>query len=184
MRAAAIGIYGVYALIALVARSVVHRWKTGRSPFPIPSSALAWVGETVMTAGLVASPVGVVFGDADGPRSVVGLALLVVGAAGVIVGQAQMGRSWRGGVDLTERTELVTRGVFRRVRNPIYSCMILTGAGMALVVSNVVTVVSAVAILAGAEIAVRGVEEPYLRSSHGAAYDEYVARSGRFVPRV
>jgi protein-S-isoprenylcysteine O-methyltransferase Ste14 len=185
MRAAALLLYGVFALVALVVRSVVYRRATGRSPFPIPSSAFAWLGQSLLSAGIVASPVGVAFGEAD--NRAVGVVGLVLGAAGVvatIVAQKQMGASWRAGLDPTERTELVTRGLFRRVRNPIYTAMIAVGAGMALVVSNVVTVVSAVAILAGSEIVVRGVEEPYLLRVHGEDFARYAAATGRFVPGV
>ena len=185
MKAAALAVYGVFGFVALVVRSVLHVRMTGRSPFPIPSSALAWLGQSLLTAGIVASPFGVALGEANGSGvGVAGLVLLASGVLATIVAQGQMGASWRAGVDPVERTELVTRGLFRRVRNPIYSSMIAAGAGMALVVSNGVTVAAAVAILAGSEIVVRGVEEPYLRASHGTDYDEYVARSGRFVPRV
>ncbi len=185
MRAAALAIYGLFGFLALVVRSVVLMRATGRSPLLKPPTPLAWLGQALLTAGLFASPVGVAVGeDGAGARSVVGLALLVLGVVGVVVAQGQMGRSWRAGVDPSDRTELVTDGLFRRVRNPIYTCMIIAGAGMALVVSNVVTVVSASAIFAGSEVLVRGVEEPYLRSTHGEVYESYVSRSGRFVPRL
>jgi protein-S-isoprenylcysteine O-methyltransferase Ste14 len=41
-----------------------------------------------------------------------------------------------------------------------------------------------VAFLAGLEIQVRLVEEPYLIRVHGDAYRTYAARTGRFVPGV
>lgn len=144
---------------------------------------LAWLGDGLFTGGLFASPVGVVLGNPnDDVVAAIGLAVLGVGVIGVVVAQAQMGASWRAGVDPAERTELVTHGLFAVVRNPIYSCCILAAAGMALVVSNVVTVVSAVVVFIGAEIVVRAVEEPHLRRVHGEAFTAYVARSGRFVP--
>ena len=183
MKAVALSIYGVFALVALVVRSLVHRKATGRSPFPIPSSALAWLGQSLLSAGIVASPVGVALGEANiAAVGVVGLVLVVAGVVVTIVAQEHMGASWRAGLDPAERTELVTSGLFRRVRNPIYAAMIAVGAGMALVVSNAVTVVAAVAILAGSEIVVRGVEEPYLRRVHGEKFSRYAAATGRFVP--
>ncbi|MFY9588891.1 MAG: isoprenylcysteine carboxylmethyltransferase family protein [Actinomycetota bacterium] len=185
MRAAALAIYGVFALVALVVRSFLHRKATGRSPFPIPSSALAWLGQSLLSAGIVGSPAGVAFGEAnDTVVAVVGLVLSAAGVVVTIVAQEHMGASWRAGLDPGERTELVTRGLFRRVRNPIYAAMIVVGVGMALVVFNVVTVVSVVAILAGAEIVVRGVEEPYLLRMHEGDFTRYAARTGRFFPGV
>jgi len=34
------------------------------------------------------------------------------------------------------------------------------------------------------ELQVRAVEEPYLRRTHGTAYERYVAQVGRFVPAL
>jgi protein-S-isoprenylcysteine O-methyltransferase Ste14 len=180
---AALVIYGLFGLIALVIRAWIQARATGRSPLLIPPTPVAWIGQTLLTAGLFASPAGVALDDSSA-TSGAGLALLVFGVAGVIVAQAQMGASWRAGVDPAETTDLITHGLFARVRNPIYSSMIMAGAGMALVVSNVVTVVSTVAILAGSGVLVRGVEEPYLRTVHGARYERYVESSGRFLPRL
>ncbi|MFZ3348795.1 MAG: hypothetical protein WA248_27530 [Mycobacterium sp.] len=38
--------------------------------------------------------------------------------------------------------------------------------------------------LAGLELQVRRVEEPYLLAKHGAAYRRYTASVGRFIPGV
>lgn len=108
--------------------------------------------------------------------------LIVGGAALAWVAQRQMGRSWRIGVDAAERTELVTGGLFRWVRNPIYSGMALCFAGAALLVPNVLAVAALVIGGIGLEIQVRRVEEPHLRATHGAAYLTWAATTGRFVP--
>ena len=42
-----------------------------------------------------------------------------------------MGESWRIGVDVQERTSLVTAGVFGLVRNPIFSAMCVASIGLA-----------------------------------------------------
>ena len=41
-----------------------------------------------------------------------------------------------------------------------------------------------VALVAAVQLQVRVVEEPYLRAVHGAAYDAYAARAGRFLPGI
>jgi protein-S-isoprenylcysteine O-methyltransferase Ste14 len=68
----------------------------------------------------------------------VGLVLAVAGLGVVLLAQTAMGASWRIGVDENERTELVTNGLFSRVRNPIFTGMATVCAGMALMVPTLV----------------------------------------------
>ena len=70
------------------------------------------------------------------------------------------------------------------MRNPIFSGAALTAAGLALVVPNVLSLAMLVLFVAGLEIQVRLVEEPYLLRVHGEAYRRYAARTGRFLPGV
>lgn len=60
-----------------------------------------------------------------------------------------MGASWRIGVDEDEDTTLVTGGRFGLVRNPIFTAMVLTAAGLALMVPNAVAL-TGLAMLVGA----------------------------------
>ncbi len=115
---------------------------------------------------------------------IAGIVVFAIGLAGVIVAQLAMGASWRVGVDETERTELVTSGVFSLVRNPIYTAMIAAFAGLALLVPGPVSFGSVVLILIALEMQTRLVEEPYLARVHGRAYADYAARVGRLLPGV
>ena len=115
---------------------------------------------------------------------VTGVALALIGTAGTFFTQLAMGESWRVGVDETEHTELVTRGPFRLVRNPIFTAMLTTGAGIGLVVPNPIAVLGWGLLLVAIELQVRVVEEPYLRRHHGDPYRRYMASVGRFVPAV
>jgi protein-S-isoprenylcysteine O-methyltransferase Ste14 len=105
-----------------------------------------------------------------------------VGFFGVLAAQAGMGASWRVGVDATERTELVTTGAFAVVRNPIFTAMLTTMAGLALLVPTAVSATALLCLLVAVELQVRLVEEPYLLRTHRQAYDSYAAATGRFVP--
>lgn len=95
-----------------------------------------------------------------------------------------MGESWRIGVDESEQTDLVTIGAFGLVRNPIFTAMLVTGAGIALVVPNLIAVAGWMLLLIAAELQVRVVEEPYLRRHHGNPYRHYLANVGRFIPAI
>lgn len=101
-----------------------------------------------------------------------------------MIAQLQMGDAWRIGVDASERTALVTHGMFALSRNPIYSGMLLLGVGFVILVPHVLTASFAVLSLIGFELQVRKVEEPHLRSIHGQRYESYCQRVGRFLPRT
>lgn len=111
-----------------------------------------------------------------------GVIVAVIGVLLTLAAQMSMGDSWRIGVDESEHTELVTAGAFRLARNPIFTAMVVTAVGLAMMVPNVLAVVGVVALLVALELQVRGVEEPYLRTAHGASYVTYAGQVGRFVP--
>jgi protein-S-isoprenylcysteine O-methyltransferase Ste14 len=58
-----------------------------------------------------------------------GISLLLLSLVWTVVAQAQMGESWRIGIDQTRRTNLVQRGVFSVSRNPIFPGMMVTCLG-------------------------------------------------------
>ncbi len=184
-------------LLLFVVRSLIQ-WKrtgsTGMKGFHGAVGSLPWWAGVAASAGLVLAPLapiaalrgwpgGVLWLDVL-PLQVLGLALTTLGIVGSLLAQLSMGESWRIGVDEAERTELVTRGLFGWVRNPIFSFIALSVAGLVLLVPNAFALASAGLTLFGVEAQVRGVEEPYLLEAHGDRYRSYAARIGRFVPGV
>ena len=115
---------------------------------------------------------------------VVGIVTMAVGMVITFAGQIQMGPSWRVGVRAGERTALVTHGLFRLARNPIFSGVITTAIGAAILVPRPAMALAAVGSILGIQIQVRRVEEPHLETTHGSAYTDYTRRVGRFVPGV
>jgi protein-S-isoprenylcysteine O-methyltransferase Ste14 len=112
---------------------------------------------------------------------------LVLAAGGVVLtfgAQLAMGDAWRIGVDPEERTQLVTGGPFKLVRNPIYSAMIPTVLGLALMVPSALAVATLAGLVTALELQVRLVEEPHLLRTHGQEYASYAAHVGRFIPGV
>ncbi|MGV0580266.1 isoprenylcysteine carboxylmethyltransferase family protein [Mycolicibacterium elephantis] len=195
MPVVALVLFGVFALLGFGWRSWVQRRRTGSTGFRGISGRigsvewLAGVGFVVAMAAAVFAPILQLFGVvAPLPvldhtwLNVVGLVLAVVGIAGTVYAQLDMGDSWRIGVDASERTTLVRTGVFALVRNPIFTAMLVFGLGIALVTPNLVALVGFAILVVTIELQVRAVEEPYLLSVHGDEYREYTARVGRFVP--
>ena len=113
-----------------------------------------------------------------------GLTLCAVGAALTMVSQYQMGKSWRIGVDESEKTELVTRGMFSVCRNPIYFGMLVVGLGFMLLVPNVFMVICFILAFIGIDLQVRKIEEPHLLRVFGDEYAEYSKRTSRYIPWI
>jgi len=114
--------------------------------------------------------------------SAAGLVLLCASLVAALLAQARMGSAWRTGIDPARPSALRTDGPFALVRNPIYTTMIATALGAALLVPTPIGALAIAACVAGLEIQTRLVEEPHLRALHGAAYEKYAARTGRFLP--
>ena len=113
-----------------------------------------------------------------------GLTVMAVAIVLVVRAQLDLRDSWRIGVDDRERTELVVDRTFALARNPIYTGMVATAVGAAMAVPNWFALAAPAFVLAGVQVQVRKVEEPYLLAVHGDAYRHYTARVGRFVPGV
>ena len=113
---------------------------------------------------------------------VAGWGAIAGGLALIVLAQAQMGASWRIGID-SKPTELVTAGLYRWVRNPIYSAMALTLAGVAGVTPHPLPLLAAVAAVAAMALQTRR-EERHLLRLHGARYRTYASGVGRFIPFV
>jgi protein-S-isoprenylcysteine O-methyltransferase Ste14 len=108
-----------------------------------------------------------------------GIVLLLSSLAWTVIAQAQMGESWRIGIDQTHRTNLVQRGVFSHSRNPIFLGMIVTLFGLFLVIPNALTLLTLALGVVLIQIQVR-LEEEFLAKSHGDEYTEYRRRVRRW----
>lgn len=194
MATLALVMYLVMFLVVFVLRTVMQKRATGDSGIragvlgAAPGSLewfAGWLLVLALVAGLAAPIVELAGFDPlveIGWLRAVGAVVAAVGIALTFLAQTNMGSEWRIGIDTEERTGLVTEGAFRLVRNPIFSAMIVSGVGLALMVTNVVAIVGVVALIVAIELQVRFVEEPHLHRLHGDAYRGYAARVGRFVP--
>jgi protein-S-isoprenylcysteine O-methyltransferase Ste14 len=181
----------VYVALTFGWRSWLQLRTTGDTGFRLsranPIEARA--ASALMVGGAVTGLVGAATATrADGRRAgsarLLGVAAIAAGLVATYRAQLDMGASWRIGVDTDERTELVTRGLFRVSRNPIFSSMALVALGSTVAAPSAAAVSGATMLVTGLELQTRMVEEPYLRDTHGDAYDAYAARTGRFVPRL
>ncbi|RYZ39361.1 MAG: isoprenylcysteine carboxylmethyltransferase family protein [Myxococcaceae bacterium] len=111
-----------------------------------------------------------------------GWALVAMGFVFTVRAQFEMGTSWRIGID-SDRTELVTQGLFGFVRNPIFSGMLTVVTGVVLATPSAWTVMGWLDYVLLVSLQVR-LEEDHLLRLHGQAYARYAERVGRFLPGV
>ncbi len=195
MAALALVLFGFSLVLTFGVRIAVQLRRTGSTGvhgFAADATPLERFAGILFVAGLVmgaAAPLLALLGVLEPIAALDGSAGhavgIVLGVAGILLtfgAQLAMGNAWRVGVDPEERTELVTGGPFKLVRNPIYSAMIPTVLGLALMVPNVLAIAALLTLVTALELQVRLVEEPYLLQVHGDVYAEYAARVGRFVP--
>ena len=78
---------------------------------------------------------------------------------------------------------LVVKGFYRYVRNPMYVAVSSIIFGQALLFGNLQVLEYGVAVAVGFHLFVLGYEEPTLRNTFGAEYDEFCANVPRWVPR-
>src|SRR6266850_5660966 len=146
--------------------------------------ALAWAGYFVPLIW-IASPA---FSFAEYPLRAAPLAagvlFLTAGLWLFYRSHTDLGTNWSITLEVREQHRLVTRGVYRRIRHPMYSALILYSVGHALVIPNWVAGPSnliAFAILFALRVRA---EERMMIEGFGAEYVAYSARTNRLIPGV
>lgn len=109
----------------------------------------------------------------------VGWSLLALSLVIVWIAQSQMANSWRIGIDEKNKTELVTKGLFSISRNPIFLGVMIANVGLFLIIPNAFTllIVSLSTISVNTQIRL---EETFLKTSHGQAYEKYLGKVRRW----
>jgi len=95
---------------------------------------------------------------------------------------ARMGKDWRMAVTDEENQVLITDGMFRRIRHPIYAFSILLMSCTLLIVPTLPMIAFGLLHIGLMILKARN-EERHMLASHGDAYARYLADTGRFVPR-
>jgi protein-S-isoprenylcysteine O-methyltransferase Ste14 len=158
--------------------------KSRKGRLEIGLLTLAWLGFFVPLIW-VASPA---WSFADyrlraGPL-VVGVLCLVLGLWLFYRSHADLGTNWSLTLEVREQHRLITKGVYRHIRHPMYTALLVYAVGQALVLPNWVAGPSylvAFAILFAFRVYP---EERLMLEQFGDEYAAYMARTQRLVPWV
>jgi protein-S-isoprenylcysteine O-methyltransferase Ste14 len=97
---------------------------------------------------------------------------------------ADLGRHWRVTTEITEGHKLVTTGVFKHIRHPMYSAHFLWGIAQAFLIHNwIAGLASLIVMLPMYLLRVRR-EEKMMLEQFGVEYHKYMKQTGRIIPRL
>ena len=158
--------------------------RSGRGALEIVLLTLAWLAFFVPLVW-VAAPV---FAFADyslRPLSLLaGVVCLAVGLWLFARAHADLGTNWSITLEVREEHQLVTHGIYRAVRHPMYSALLLYSIGQALVIPNWIAGPSygvAMVLLFSFRL---GPEERMMLEAFGKDYEAYLERTKRLVPGI
>jgi protein-S-isoprenylcysteine O-methyltransferase Ste14 len=158
--------------------------KSRKTPVETVLLILVWVGFFIPLIW-IASPA---FSFAEYPlysgRLISGVVCFVIGLWLFYRSHADLGTNWSITLEVREQHRLITQGIYRRIRHPMYSALVLYGVAHALVIPNWVAGPSnlvAFAVLFAARVRA---EERMMLEQFGDEYATYMARTKRLVPGV
>jgi protein-S-isoprenylcysteine O-methyltransferase Ste14 len=97
---------------------------------------------------------------------------------------ADLGTNWSISLEMRQKHQLITHGVYRWVRHPMYLALLIYSAGQALVLPNWLVGPSygvAMVLISAFRL---GPEERMMREEFGKDYEEYMAMTKRLIPGV
>jgi protein-S-isoprenylcysteine O-methyltransferase Ste14 len=120
-----------------------------------------------------------------GPNLVLGGAVIALAHVALVLLIVDFVRTGVGTqVPFDPARELIQRGAYRRVRNPMYLLYGVIALGLAILYRSPALLAYAGVFALCMHLYVVGVEEKALRRRFGAAYTEYCRRTGRWLPRL
>jgi protein-S-isoprenylcysteine O-methyltransferase Ste14 len=163
---------------------VVKVVRSSRGALEIALLTLAWIAFFVPLVWVV-SPV---FAFADYSLHPValfaGVACLAVGLWLFARSHADLGTNWSITLEVREKHALVTKGIYRAVRHPMYAALLLYSIGQALVVPNWIVGPSYGVAMALLFAFRAGPEERMMLQEFGKDYETYMQRTKRLVPGI
>jgi protein-S-isoprenylcysteine O-methyltransferase Ste14 len=110
----------------------------------------------------------------------VGFALLNISFIWIFIAQRNMANEWRIGIDAKNKVTLVTNGLFKISRNPIFLGVILVFIGLFLIIPNTITAIILFTGILVIQVQVR-LEEEFLLKELGEDYKYYMKKTKRWL---
>lgn len=133
-----------------------------------------------------AEVVSIILGTTKFPVGVriVGVCVGATGAAVFIISVLTMRDSWRAGVSETDKTDLVTEGIYQFSRNPAFLGFDLVYIGICLMFFNYILFVVSLFAMLMFHLQIVNVEEDFLMKAFGDEYVDYRKKVHRYLGRA
>ena len=186
----------LYLLLVFVLRSIILWKQTGVNPFVFVNTDKAhdYIGRVYKTMVLgtwisigcysffpdlykYLMPIDYIENES---LRIAGLILLIISFLWTSIAQYQMSKSWRIGIDYEEKTELISNGLFKYSRNPIFFGVLISYVGTFLIIPNILSFSILLVTFVTIQTQVR-LEEEYLESVQGQDYVDYKSKVRRWL---
>ena len=117
------------------------------------------------------------------PLRICGAVIGALGAAVFVTSVVTMRDSWRAGVSKTDKTELVTDGIYQISRNPAFLGFNLVYIGILLMFFNPWLLIASVFAMLMFHLQIVNVEEDFLLENFGQEYLAYKKKVNRYIGR-
>ena len=158
--------------------------------FAIPAITIFFV-ELVFCAESLSGFLGTSWGLAKQPQNlsmfpalrIVGLALFVIGLIIMIVGQATLWRNYSGTVVIRVDHQLITHGIYRFTRNPMYLGLIMVVTGIPMFAASMYGFLISLLLIPIILNRIR-LEEELLTEEFQNAYQKYKETTKKLIPFI
>jgi protein-S-isoprenylcysteine O-methyltransferase Ste14 len=116
-------------------------------------------------------------------HSIIGLALLIIGFIIMLVGQITLWRSYSGTVVIREDHQLITRGIYRFTRNPMYLGGIMVITGLPVYVASLYGFLTSLVLIPIILNRIR-LEEKLLTEEYQDVYHKYKETTKKLIPFI
>ncbi|MGO9931203.1 MAG: protein-S-isoprenylcysteine O-methyltransferase [Steroidobacteraceae bacterium] len=156
-----------------------------KGPLEIVLLALMWIAAIILPLVAIFTPL---LAFADYPLHPLAFA---IGAVALCPGiwlfyrsHADLGKNWSVSLEIREDHQLITSGVYRLIRHPMYAAIFLLALAQTLLLSNWLAGPACLLALLLMFVLRIGREERMMLEKFGGAYTDYMNRTNRLIPHL